>query len=193
MIITIRAPWKQLIKCKRYIHFFKIPELNQPEYYSKPLDENALALVNKYCNDIHYSSYIDLNKKHLSQKQRVRLVQSIKQKAIEEKLNLADKTTSVIVDKLKKIDAEKNDCNEQTLTNPSKEIVNEEKEEEKEVDSEKRKELAKSKLKIITEMGLRRSALEHEFKELPDNWMQDYETYDESDISYDTQYGTPGI
>lgn len=189
MIGIARVQSKQLSICQRYLHFFKVRELNEPEFFKTQIDPEVLALINKNEPDILYSSYVELNKKRLSLKHRLELLGDIKNKQYVNYFNKSEDSSSVLIDKISK-SAESGSSNENILV---QEDCYENKNENEGMDTEQKEILARSKLKILTEMGFRRSALEHEIKSLPDNWMEDYETFDESDIAFDTQYGTSGI
>lgn len=184
---------RKLPSCRQCLHTLNSRELDIPEYNKKPLDPHILSLIKKYDPDIFYSSHVELNKKPLSFKQRNELILELGRAAVREEMEEAkSRQPSLLVDKLVKITKAKE--NEKEIEKPasidqSSIVVNDA---QKTENDEFKLRLAKSKLKILTEMGLRRSALEHELQSFPDNWMEDYETFDESDYLSDTQYGTPG-
>lgn len=187
---------RKLPGCRQLLHTFKSRELDEPAYYKKPLDPQIISLVKKYDADIIYSSHIELNKKNLSFKQRTELMFKLGTDEYIQRLNEArESEQSVLAEKLAdfaelKQNKSKNDSPEASVYNVKPlTTVNETVTIE---DEEKKAQLARDKLKIITEMGLRRSAIEHEIQSYPDNWMEDYETFDEQDYLADVQYGTPG-
>lgn len=170
------------------LHTLKSSELDEPAYHKQPLDPTILSIVKKYEADIFYSSHIELNKKPLSYEQRKALMVRLRRKKEEEP------PTSILVEKL----AEEKKTEQQEQHQQGTETI-EEAADSTEYDDvlsvrheEQRLQLARSKLKILTEIGLRRSALDYELQDYPDNWMEDYDTYDEREALADTQYGTPG-
>lgn len=184
--------WKvthKLNACRALFHSVKSFELDEPAYHKKPINPRILSLVKKYDPDIFYSSHIELNKKPLTYKQRMDLMQKIRSDEFSEHLKKANEgEPSIFAAKLSEISESKQNLHP-PLVQPSSMIVNEI---DPTANSIEKLQLSRSKLKILTEMGMRRSAIEHEMQEFPDNWMEDYETYHESDITADTQYGTPG-
>lgn len=178
---------------RQLLHTLKSQELDEPAYHKKPLDPQIVSLVKKYDSDIFYSSHIELNKKPLTYKQRSDLLFKLGSDAYIDRLNKArESEPSIFVEKL----VEFNDLKQ---SDPSKTVENQEEPKTAPVektlsaeDEEKKAELARAKLKILTEMGMRRSAVEYEIQSFPDNWMEDYETFDENEFLADTQYGTPG-
>lgn len=188
MIRFLRIAQK-LPRCRQRIfnfHTFKSRELDEPAYHKQPLDPKILSLVKKYEADIFYSSHIELNKKPLSYDQRKALMN--------QRNRTKDDTppTSILVENADKNDDENRTEQQQhpqsvvessTLDVDDAALVRRE---------EQRQHLARSKLKILTEMGLRRSALDYELQDYPDNWMEDYDTFDETEALADAQFGTPG-
>lgn len=179
--------------CRQFLHTIKSRELDEPAYFRKSIDPEIVALVKKYDPDIFYSSYIELNKKSLSLSQRREIVENINKQEFSERLNKARETEpSVLVEKLNRFaGAKSNDKTPLQAESTENLIISADKPVSKENEAEKLQ-LARSKLKILTEMGLRRSAIEYEMQSFPDNWMEDYETYDENDYTTDTHYGTAG-
>lgn len=171
------------------LHTLKSRELDEPAYHKRPLDPNILTIIKKYETDIFYSSHIELNKKPLSYDQRKALLNRLRREKEE------TPPTSILVEKF-------SDSNEATKKQQQQQENPEAIEEPAapaDCDNatrmryeEQRLHLARSKLKILTEMGLRRSALDYELQDYPDNWMEDYDTYDESEALADAQFGTPG-
>lgn len=179
--------------CTQFLHTFKSSELDVPDYHKKPIDPHILSLVKKYDPDIFYSSHIELNKKPLTFKQRYDLVTKLSIDDYKERLSQAKSPApSILVEKFVDFteSKEKKEPEEEPSSPERPSIVVDDELQAK--NNEMKLHLAKSKLKILTEMGLRRSALEHELQSFPDNWMEDYETFDENDYLSDTQYGTPG-
>lgn len=172
------------------LHTLKSRELDEPAYNKQPLDPSVLSIIKKYEADILYSSHIESNKKPLSYEQRKAIMERLRREKEEAP------PTSILVEKL----AEDNETehHQQRQQKEGPETIEEpaastDCDDEANVRyEEQRLQLAKSKLKILTEMGLRRSALDYELQDYPDNWMEDYDTYDESEALADTQYGTPG-
>lgn len=181
-------------RCRQFLHTIKSRELDEPAYFRKTIDPEIVALVKKYDPDIFYSSYIELNKKSLSLLQRKEIVQNINKQEYSDRLNKARETEpSVLVEKLNRFaDAKLNDKTPLEAKSMESPIISADKPVNEQNEAEKLK-LARSKLKILTEMGLRRSAIEYEMQSFPDNWMEDYETYDENDYTTDTHYGTAGM
>lgn len=178
---------RNLTICRQQIfnlHTLKSRELEEPAYHKEPLDPNILAIIKKYETDIFFSSHIELNKKPLSYEQRKALMAKLRRDKEE------TPPTSILIEKL----AEKNGPTQQQQNLE----INEEPASADYDDAarmrheEQRLHLAKSKLRILTEMGLRRSALDYELQDYPENWMEDYDTYDESEALADTQFGTAG-
>lgn len=185
---------QKIASCKNFLHTFKSRELDIPEFHKKPLDPQVLSLVKDYNEHIHYSSHIELNKKPLTYEQRINLMSKLRQQDFVEQLGQANASEpSILVEKFTQFRSgeEENDgLKSKPLSNEESSIASDG--EDKAEHELAKRFLAKSKLKILTEMGLRRSALEYEIKSFPDNWMEDYETFDENDHLADTQYGTPG-
>lgn len=178
---------RKLPGCRQLLHTFKSRELDEPAYYKKPLEPQIVSLVKKYDADIVYSSHIELNKKNLSFKQRTELLFKLGSDEYIQRLNEArESEPSILAEKLVDFVELKQASvyNVKPLTTINETATVE--------DEEKKAQLAKAKLKILTEMGLRRSAIEYEIQSYPDNWMEDYETFDEQDYSADVHYGTPG-
>lgn len=177
---------------RRFLHTFKSQELDEPAYHKKPLDPKILSLVKKYDSHILYSSHIELNKKSLTYKKRMELMKELYSRDLNDRLNQAiESEPSIIVEKLSNIselkykhETKQNIVNDESIIIPTKTPT-------PEYNFEQML-LTKQKLNILSEMGLRRSAIEHEIQAFPDNWMEDYETFDENDIMPDYQYGTPG-
>lgn len=193
MIRFVRLSRKLPASCK-FLHTVKSRELDEPAYYKKPLDPIIIELVKKHNSDILYSSHIELSKKILTFKQRTELQSKLGRDAFMERLEKArESEPSLVAERLAEF-------SESTLNKDhvhSTELVSTQQQPEitdsmQEKNEQERLQFTKSKLKILSEMGLRRSALEHELQEFPDNWMEDYETFNESDHLADTQYGTPG-
>lgn len=189
---------RKLPGCRQLLHTLKSHELDEPAYHKKPLDPQILSLVKKYESDIVYSSHVELNKKPLTYKQRLELVSQLGTTSFLNRLKEAKESEpSILVKKLVefselKQNTDKQKPDEQKLIESDEEKQLPPKNETTAEDKEKILQLAKARLKILTEMGLRRSAIEHEIQSYPDNWMEDYETFDENDYLADTQYGTPG-
>lgn len=172
------------------LHTLKSRELDEPAYHKQPLDPKILSIIKKYETEIFYSSHIELNKKSLNYEQRKALMAKLR-RAKEE-----TPPTSVFVEKLAENSAT-TDQNEATQQQQNLDTIEEPASDSNDDASrmryeEQRLHLAKSKLKILTEMGLRRSALDHELQDYPENWMEDYDTFDETEALADTQFGTPG-
>lgn len=193
-MIRILQLSRKLPGCRQLLHTLKSRELDEPAYHKKPLDPQIVSLVKKYDSDIIYSSHIELNKKPLTYKQRADLLYKLGSDEFQGRLNKArESEPSILVEKLIEFndlkqnkDTPKPDTDKAEPITPSVEqILSAE-------DEERKAQLAKTKLKILTEMGMRRSAIEYEIQSFPDNWMEDYETFDEGDFLADTQYGTPG-
>lgn len=195
MFRFLRLP--KSLNCKRMLHTFKAQELDVQAYHMKPLDRHAIELMKKFSSDIHYSSYVETNKKPLSYKARSQIYRSLK--AVEYKARMGEifEPPPTVLTK----SDERDNGNLMKACEPATEQCKQaEQLEVRETESGESFAngqilLWKSKLKILTELGLRRSALEYELKSFPDNWMQDYEMYDEcedSDVLVDSQYGTPG-
>lgn len=190
---------RKLNSCRLYLHTYKSQELDQPAYFKKEITPEIISLVKKYEDDIHYSSFIELNKKPLSYKQRMELMNKLQN--MEYKMRMKEATESepsILARRLVKIVESKESSEKGTEEPESKD--NETPAEEavddttKTTKPEERLALARVKLKILTEMGLRRSALDYEQKSFPDNWMEDYETFRENGQYFsETHYGTPGI
>lgn len=186
---------RKLSICRQQIfnfHTLKSRELDEPAYHKQPLDPNILSILKKYETDIFYSSHIELNKKPLSYEQRTALMARLRREKEE------TPPTSILVEKLVE-NSDRNDGNETTRQQKQQNAETIEESASADYDDaarmryeEQRLHLAKSKLKILTEMGLRRSALDYELQDYPENWMEDYDTFDESEALADTQFGTPG-
>lgn len=183
---------RRFAETRRLIHHFKKNEIDEPAYYKRPLDPHALQLIKKFEVDIIYSSYLEANKKPLNLKKRVELWRDLKRKEYVGRLNEARTSEpSVLIEKLSP------EAKEHLKPHEQNEEVSEWDGDQTETDEykEKKRELAKSKLKILTELGLRRSVLDFEAKSFPDNWMEDYETYNENEnaeMLAESHYGTPG-
>lgn len=173
---------------RQLLHTFKSFELDEPAYHKKPIDPHILSLIKKHDPDIFYSSHIELNKKPLTYSQRMDLMQKLRSDDFIKRLEKGrEAEPSILVEKLSEISKSKHKLNLPVEQSPT--IVNET---DSAINNTEKLQLARTKLKILTEMGLRRSAIEHEIQNFPDNWMEDYETFHENDITTDTQYGTPG-
>lgn len=191
-MLRLLRPTSSLRTCRRFLHFFKSSELDEPDYFKTPLDPRALSLLKKYNDDILYSSHSEVNKKPLSYEQRMYVLNKINKRIYQEQLKLATaREPSIILDKASEFSElipnnERTPAIVESQTGPfvMKDFEEPENSEDKAI-------LARAKLKLFTEMGLRRSALEHEMHSFPDNWMEDYETFDETEFT-DLQYGTPG-
>lgn len=171
------------------LHTLKSRELDEPAYHKQPLDPTILSIVKKYEADILYSSHVELNKKPLSYEQRKALMNKLRREKEE------TPPTSILVEKLaedsKTVEEEQQNCDgSETIEEPA--AATDDDDAARDRYETQRLQLAKSKLKILTEMGLRRSALDYELQDYPENWMEDYDTYDEREALVDTQYGTPG-
>lgn len=183
---------RKLPMCRQQIfnlHTLKSRELDEPAYHKQPLDPNILSVIKKYEADIFYSSHIELNKKPLTYEQRKALMARLR-RAKEE-----SPPTSILVEDYVE-NSVTNDGNEpiqqQNLDTIEKSASHNDDDASRTHYEEQRLQLAKSKLKILTEMGLRRSALDYELQDYPENWMEDYDTFDETEALADTQFGTPG-
>lgn len=175
----------------RQLHTFKSRELDIPDYHKKPLDPHIISLVKKYDADIFYSSHIELNKKPLTYTQRKDLMLKLGEEELRRLVKKSiESERSLIIEKL--VDFTKPKQSNDTVNESSERPLASANDSEIVENKDEKSELAKSKLKILTEMNFRRSALEYELQSYPDNWMEDYETFDESELSPDTQYGTPG-
>lgn len=175
---------------RRFLHFFKRSEIDEPAYHKKPLDPHAISLIKKYEPDIIYSSYLETNKIPLSYKTRIKLWSNLQKNYTKEQLIKArQREPSILISKLQP----KPDNPKENVPKKENKITDTNTFENDEF-KQNNFALAQSKLKIITELGLRRSALEFEAKSFPDNWMEDYETFneDESDLLTESHYGTPG-
>lgn len=179
---------------RQLLHTLKSRELDEPAYHKKPLDPQIVSLVKKYDSDIIYSSHIELNKKSLTYKQRADLLYKLGSDEFLDRLNKArESEPSILVEKLIEFnDSKQNEETPKTVIDKVEPITPSVEHALSAGDEEKKAQLARAKLKILTEMGLRRSAVEYEMQSFPDNWMEDYETFDEGDVLADTQYGTPG-
>lgn len=191
--------WNSFIGIRRLIHWNKRNEIDDPNYHKQPLDQRAVQLIKRYQEQIIYSSYLESNKIPLNMKERSKLFLEIQRKKYEDRLNDARTSEpSIMIEKILPDIKEHPEAHEQNEEKPecttnielsSVDGV------ETEENQEKKRQLAKSKLKILTEMGLRRSVLDFESDSIPENWMEDYETYDEDDKSetlVDSRYGTSG-
>lgn len=179
---------------RQLLHTLKSRELDEPAYHKKPLDPQIVSLVKKYDSDIVYSSHIELNKKPLTYKQRTDLLYKLGSDDFLDRLNKArESEPSILVEKLIEFnDLKQNKDTPKAVIDKAEPITPRVEQTLSAEDEEKNARLAKAKLKILTEMGMRRSAIEYEIQSFPDNWMEDYETFDEGDFWADTQYGTPG-
>lgn len=195
MIRILKSSQKLSIN-RRWLHVVKSIELEEPAYHKTPVDPQVLSLVKKYNDDILYSSTIESNKKPLSVKQRIDLQHQIGRDKFMKRLEQAkEPASSLIAEKFAELskseqnnDTQKVSDAQVTVDEPLKN-VNESKTSPIRKDNP---ELANTKLKILTEMSMRQSVIEHEFQSVPDNWMEDYETYDENELVPERQYGTPG-
>lgn len=191
MLRLLRAP--KWTSTKQILRTYKTQELDEPAYHIKPLNQYAIDLMKRFGSDIHYSSYVETNKIPLSFKDRKKLYANLqKEKFRAEFKKIVDPTSSILLETIKNEDSVKSVKAEQSPETP---LPNEPDEDIESKTDPRKILLNKSKLKILTEMGLRRSALEFEVQSFPDNWMQDYETYNESDtvdVLVDSHYGTPG-
>lgn len=184
---------RKLPSCRLFLHTIKSRELDEPAYYKKPLDPEVIALVKKFDADIFYSSYVEMNKKSLSLSQRMKIQENLGKEDYKNRLNSArESEPSVFIDKLDKVPDDTPENKTPVEIKSTVDSLNSVSEQIKEQNEEEKLQLARSKLKILTEMGLRRSAIEYEMQAFPDNWMEDYETYDENDYLTDTHYGTAG-
>lgn len=168
------------------LHTLKSHELDEPAYHKQPLDPTILSIIKKYEADIFYSSHIELNKKPLSYAQRKGLMKRLRREREEAP------PTSILVEKLAEDNETKQKQQQQGPETIEEPAATEYDNTTNERYEEQRLQLAKAKLKILTEIGLRRSALDYELQDYPDNWMEDYDTYDEREALADTQFGTPG-
>lgn len=190
---------RRVFETRRLIHYNKRNEIDDPHYHKQPLDPHAVQLIKRYQEEIVYSSYLENNKIPLKLKERKKLYHEIQRKIYEDKLNdartpeksiLIENNSPDIMEHLKT--HQQNEENSECETSIELSTVDGDGTEE---NRDKKRELAKSKLKILTELGLRRSVLDIESESVPENWMEDYETYDEGDKSetlIDSRYGTPG-
>lgn len=182
---------RKLPICRQQLHTFKSRELDEVAYHKQPLDPHLLSIIKKYEPDIFYSSHIELNKKPLTYEQRKALMRRLRREDAE------TPGTSILVEGRVE-NAIAKDGNEtiqqhQSLESNVEQTANGDADDPTKLQyEEKRLHLAKSKLKILTEMGLRRSALDYELHDFPENWMEDYDTFDEAEALADTQFGTPG-
>lgn len=179
-------------------------EIDDRLFNKGPLDPLAVELVKRHESSIIYSSYVERNKKPL----RYRELMMMRQIAEKQKNNLrlygAGKPFSLA---LRYID--KNVLNESVTTDEvtSKQQENVEKLDEKHDEDmieeflPTRREILinESKLEILKEMKERRMEFEVDNEpKYPPNWMEDYETYDESidvenDLVDEFEFGTSGI
>lgn len=180
---------RRLIGSRRFLHFFKKNEIDEPAYHRKSLDPHALAIIRKYEDDIQYSSYLETNKKTLNYKQRLNLWKNLQDKDYEKRLNEARTTEpSIFIEKLRPKTADESKAAIVETQDKTNEKI------ETDEDKQRNYELTQSKLTILTELGLRRSALDYEAQSFPDNWMEDYETFNETEteVMAESNYGTPG-
>lgn len=193
MSLFNRLPYRRLassISC-RWITVVKSREVNDPRLFKTLLDPKALALINEYQSDILYASYAEENRRHMTPYQRATLSRKIETEKSSDELTTASSSAFAELAK-KQFDNEHNEepaiAPEASDTDTAAEtnIIHSDK------DVERQNALAAAKRKILREMGFRTSAIEDEDKAEPDNWMDDYDTFNEPDIAYDAQYGTPG-
>lgn len=198
MLKTFRLN-RRIVETRRFIHSNKRNEIDDPNYHKKQLDQHAVQLIKRYQEEIIYSSYLEDNKIPLKLKERIKLFHETQQQKYENQLNDARTSEpSILIEKILPNIIEnpethkKNEKNNESET--SIELLSVDGMETEE-NPEKKRELAQKKLKILTEFGLRRSVLDFESESVPENWMEDYETFnedDKSEILIDSRYGTPG-
>lgn len=184
-------------------------DIEERLFQKGPLDPQAAELFKKHESSILFSSYVENNKRPLSYRHRV-ILRSIAEKhktrlrlygtskpfslALKfiDKKRLHDSHASeLIAEKIKEGNDEQHGVKNELKTPDA----------DREFNPISRKILlSESKLEILREMKKRRKEFEEpeEPPKYPAKWMQDYETYDESnnsetddDISADVEFGTP--
>lgn len=162
-------------------------EVNDPRIFKTLLDPKALALINEYQSDIHYASYAEENRRHMTPQQRATLSRKIETEKSTKRLSTESAFAEFAKKQFGNGHAEEPEiAPEASETEIDKDIIH------SDTDVERQNALAAAKRKILREMGFRTSAIEDEDKAGPDNWMDDYDTFNEPDIAFDAQYGTPG-
>lgn len=152
MIRVLKVP-RKLVGFRQLLHTFKSRELDEPAFHKKPIDPHILSIVKRHDPDIFYSSHIKLNKKPLTYKQRMSLMQQLGSDEFLDRLKEAKKSEpSVIAEKLSHVpeSMHRNDIPAPPKEQPSI-IVS-----ETDFDSKKieKLQIERSKLKFLTEMGL---------------------------------------
>lgn len=197
MILFGRISPRNLVIGRRwYANILKLPVTNDPRAFKTLLDPKAVALLNKYQDDILYASYAEENRRNMNYTHRLVVSRRIQREHIE--TESTESSSSVLARYMKTktgdkctderiVDAGENDANEINEVNESSEATSASDENE-----ERQNALAMARRKIFREMGFRTSFIENEDKQTPEHWMEDYETFSEQDITYDSHYGTPG-
>lgn len=187
----MRAPLRSLaLSQRRYIQTVKVPESNDRRIFRNLLDPKAITLLNKYQADIEYASYAEENRKQMHYTRRITLANKIEW---EKKVAKLTEESSTVFAKFVKPQtdseyAKRLPIAEESETEPAvaTEIG------DRDEDAERQEALAMAKRKILREMGFRTSAIENQGETATENWMEDYDTFDEADVTYDSHYGTPG-
>lgn len=207
-----------LNKCKYFRNFVNYTSIRRITteadidtrlFLRQPLDPLAVELTKKHESSIIYSSYVENNKMPLKYRERMIRMQIAEKQKSRLRLHGAGKPFSLALKYIDKRQLPQTDPN--GMTNADEESAEEPDSEHEKVMKEVRALdhgefrrysnniiMNESKMEILRELKARRRKMEEEQEyKYPPNWMEDYETYDESmkdeDLADDLEFGTPGI
>lgn len=170
-------------------------DIESKYFLKRSLDNTSVELMKKHEHNIVYSSYVENNKRPLSYQQRLvlrgRCDREIRRKMYEAEtrkpFSLALKYASSSLEEpperkrepeVKKKPQTLEDLDLDSERDTSRNII-----------------MNEQKLIILRELSRRQQEMECQEQKYPDKWMQDYETFDETDednLVADTHFGTPG-
>lgn len=167
----------------------RLTETIDPRFHKTPLEPKSLAIIKENSSDILYSSYAETNILPLPFYTKGNMIKKINK---EKDSVPSTGSRSVFAQFSEKENIDDHPIETSTVettddTEESSAIVHDDAE-----DIATREALAAARKQIMRDMGFRTSVLENEDESFDDNWMKDYETFNEADVSYDSHYGTPG-
>lgn len=170
-------------------------EIENKYFLKRSLDNTSVELMKKHENNILYSSYVENNKRPLSYQHRL-VLRGKCDREIRRKLYEAE-TRKPFSLALKYASASLEESQERKQAPKAKDRPQtlEELKLDNERDTSRNIIMNEQKLIILRELSRRQQELEHQEQKYPEKWMQDYETFDETDednLVADSHFGTPG-
>lgn len=194
ILIRVRCDFLP-VSYRRCIHRMRLTETINPKFHKKPLEPKAAAIIKEHSSDILHASYVESMKRPLTFAAKGDILRRIRREEIFPATHRYPSTVlAQFVDKNTVEDrpiksstfktTDEDDMRENAVSSATVEDDDE--------DIARRDALAESRKQIMRELGFRASVIEDADTMSADNWMEDYETFNEADVSHDSQYGTPG-